>query len=149
MLIFKVLHSRKELPENLTQKDIVDFLYTHLERFRDTSSAISKAIDYAFSNEPGKGGFVILANTGDKLCGVLVMIKTGMEEFIPENILVYLAVHSAIRNRGIGSELLEKALEIVKGDIALHVEYDNPARHLYERFGFTSKYAEMRWQKQY
>lgn len=149
MLIFKVLHSRKELPENLTQKDIVDFLYTHLERFRDTSFAISKAIDYAFSNEPGKGGFVILANTGDKLCGVLVMINTGMEEFIPENILVYLAVHSAIRNRGIGSELLEKALEIVKGDIALHVEYDNPARHLYERYGFTSKYAEMRWQKQY
>jgi len=72
-----------------------------------------------------------------------------MEEFIRENILVYLAVHSAIRNRGIGSELLEKALEIVKGDIALHVEYDNPARHLYERYGFTSKYAEMRWQKQY
>ncbi len=149
MLNIKVLHRKEELPESLTPNDIIDFLYTHLERFRDTSSAISKALDYAFSNEPGKGGFVILATIDDKLCGVLVMIKTGMEEFIPENILVYLAVDAATRNRGIGSELIKKAFGIAKGDIALHVEYDNPARHLYERLGFISKYAEMRWQKKY
>ena len=46
---------------------------------------------------------------------------------------------------GIGSIMLKKALEISEGDMALHVEYDNPAKHLYERFGFTTKYAEMRW----
>jgi len=68
-----------------------------------------------------------------------------MEEYIPENILVYVATDKSKRNMGIGSIMLKKALEISEGDMALHVEYDNPAKHLYERFGFTTKYAEMRW----
>ncbi|MEA1899074.1 MAG: GNAT family N-acetyltransferase, partial [Bacteroidota bacterium] len=32
------------------------------------------------------------------------------------------------------------------GNIKLHVEYDNPAKRLYERIGFTTKYAEMRYE---
>ncbi len=147
MLNLQVIYKPDELPENISQKDLVDFLYTHLESFGDAPSAINKAIDYAFSAEKGKGGFLILAFAEDKLCGVLVMNKTGMEEYIPENILVYIAVEKSMRNMGIGSSILKKAREIADGDIALHIEYENPARHLYERFGFTSKYAEMRWQK--
>ncbi len=33
------------------------------------------------------------------------------------------------------------------GDIALHVEPDNPARFLYEKYGFTNKYLEMRYKR--
>ena len=43
-----------------------------------------------------------------------------------------------------GSCLVEKALDICTGDVKLHVEYDNPTISLYERYGFTSKYAEIR-----
>ncbi|MDK2978441.1 MAG: hypothetical protein PWP52_1155, partial [Bacteroidales bacterium] len=32
-------------------------------------------------------------------------------------------------------------------DVKLHVEYDNPAKRLYERLGMTTKYAEMRLKK--
>ncbi len=40
-----------------------------------------------------------------------------------------------------------KAIEIADGNIALHVEPNNPARFLYEKIGFTSKYLEMRYIK--
>ncbi|MCW8831309.1 MAG: GNAT family N-acetyltransferase, partial [Gammaproteobacteria bacterium] len=43
--------------------------------------------------------------------------------------------------------VVERALEEAEGDVKLHVEYDNPAKHLYERLGFTTKYAEMRWKE--
>jgi ribosomal protein S18 acetylase RimI-like enzyme len=33
------------------------------------------------------------------------------------------------------------------GDIALHVEPENPALHLYKKLGFTNKYLEMRLTK--
>ena len=145
MMSIKVVHKSNDLPQEMSQKDLVDFLYEHLGRFRDTPSAINKAIDYAFSTQREKGGFLILAFWDDKLCGVLIVNKTGMEEYIPENILVYIATDKSKRNMGIGSIMLKKALEISEGDMALHVEYDNPAKHLYERFGFTTKYAEMRW----
>ena len=41
---------------------------------------------------------------------------------------------------------MDTAARLTEGDLALHVEYDNPAKRLYERLGFRSKYAEMRYQ---
>ncbi len=123
---------------------IVDFLFENLEEYRDEKSAIKKAIDYAFSNESGKGGFVLKAVEENQIVGSLIMNHTGMEEFIPENILVYIAVDKTKRGKGIGKLLINKAISLCDGDIALHVEYDNPAKKLYEYLGFKSKYAEMR-----
>jgi ribosomal protein S18 acetylase RimI-like enzyme len=42
---------------------------------------------------------------------------------------------------------MKRAIELADGDIALHVEPDNPARILYEKLGFTNKYLEMRLKK--
>jgi GNAT superfamily N-acetyltransferase len=72
------------------------------------------------------------------------MNKTGMKGYIPENILVYIAVHQDERGKGIGRQLMKEALRYAKGDIALHVEPENPAKFLYKKVGFTNKYLEMR-----
>jgi ribosomal protein S18 acetylase RimI-like enzyme len=42
---------------------------------------------------------------------------------------------------------MTEAINLAKGDIALHVEPDNPARHLYQKLGFDNKYLEMRLKK--
>ncbi len=138
---------REELKLYSTQERIVDFLHEHLDRFRDDQTSISKAIDYAFSNEAGKGGFLLLAYEDNALVGALVMNRTGMDGYIPPYILVYIAVDAAQRGKGIGAAIMKAAFETADGAIALHVEYDNPARHLYERLGFTTKYAEMRYDR--
>ncbi|MCB0741696.1 MAG: GNAT family N-acetyltransferase, partial [Chitinophagaceae bacterium] len=67
--------------------------------------------------------------------------------YIPENILVYIAVHKSYRGKGLGKELMKKTMDRAKGSIALHVEPDNPAKFLYEKLGFTNKYLEMRLQR--
>ncbi|MDD3860747.1 MAG: GNAT family N-acetyltransferase, partial [Bacteroidales bacterium] len=72
--------------------------------------------------------------------------NTGMSGYIPENILVYIAVDSKHRGKGFGAEIIKEAVKRTKGNIKLHVEYDNPAKRLYERLGFTTKYAEMRFE---
>lgn len=133
--------------EFITRDTIIDFLYKYLDRFRDSKEAIGKCLDYVFSSEGGKGGFVLYALQENKLVGVLTMIETGMSGYIPENFLVYVAVDADLRGQGIGGKIIEKALQHTKGDVALHVEYDNPAKKLYERLGFSTKYAEMRLKK--
>jgi GNAT superfamily N-acetyltransferase len=76
------------------------------------------------------------------------MNATGMKGYIPENILVYLATDSSAAPLGAGANLLKRAINEAEGDVALHVEYNNSAKTLYETLGFTSKYVEMRYKKQ-
>lgn len=127
---------------------IVDFLYVHLGKYGDPKSAIRKALEYAAKDRPGHGGMVIVARDKNKIIGTVVINKTGMEEYIPENILVYIATHEEYRGKGVGKKLMEVCIENCQGNIALHVEEDNPAVHLYKKVGFTNPYLEMRLNKQ-
>ena len=144
MLDIREYHSREEMGKDVSQNELVNFLHTHLDRFGDSNQAINKCIDYAFSAKDGCGGFVIGGFIDGELVGAVVMNNTGMGGYIPENILVYVAVNSKFRNQGIGGKLVKHVIENCKGDIKLHVEYDNPAKKLYERIGFENKYAKMR-----
>jgi [ribosomal protein S18]-alanine N-acetyltransferase len=80
----------------------------------------------------------------EEILGALIMNQTGMHEYIPSNILVYVAVHSKTRGQGLGKQLVQEAIQSSEGGIALHVEPNNPAKFLYEKLGFTNKYLEMR-----
>lgn len=123
---------------------VAKFLFKHLDQYGDTLADILKCLDYACSYFNHQGGFILLAEEKGEIIGAVVMNQTGMEGYIPENILVYIAVHKEHRGRGIGKELMTRAIKFAKGGIALHVEPDNPARFLYEKLGFSSKYIEMR-----
>lgn len=146
MITFKTLSVLDNTTDS-QKSDIADFLVFHLEKFGDPKEDILKCLDYALDQGPSAGGFVILALENEKILGALVMNKTGMSGYIPENILVYIAVDAAQRGKGIGGQIMEKAVKMANGGIALHVEADNPARKLYERLGFTNKYLEMRLTK--
>jgi GNAT superfamily N-acetyltransferase len=147
VLEFKIIREEDEFGDGLTKEVIVDFLKDHLEQFGDTRSAITKAVDYAFSDAEGKGGFILAAYSGDDLVGAVVINDTGMAEYVPEHLLVYIAVNRDYRNRGLGAEIMKKIFDLCEGSVALHVEYENPAKRFYERLGMTNKYAEMRYTK--
>lgn len=130
----------------ITKDDVADFLFEHLDQYGDKREDIMRCINYALSKEQGQGGFVVAAyESPDHILGVVIINETGMGGFIPENILVYIAVHGDARGKGVGKGLMNAALDRVDGDVALHVEPDNPAKFLYEKLGFTNKYLEMRW----
>ncbi len=147
MFTIEQWRDEKKIAEKISREELVDFLFEHLDQFGDSKEAINASIDYAFSKNHGKGGFILTAHEDGELVSVLVMNFTGMSGYIPENILVYVATHKEHRGKGIGGKVVKKALAIADGDVKLHVEYENPAKRLYERVGFTSKYAEMRFTK--
>ncbi len=128
------------------QDKIASFLFKHLEQYGDPKDQILACLEYVFN--PEKGGFIALAyEDNGEIKGATVVNRTGMSGYIPENILVYIAVDASTRGQGLGKSLMTMALEAAEGGVALHVEPDNPARHLYEKLGFTNKYLEMRYQK--
>jgi GNAT superfamily N-acetyltransferase len=147
MLNIKKLVNESDFNDNLTREQYVDFLHTHLDQFGDSKEAINKCIDFAFGKDGKLGGFLLAAYYEEKLVGALIINNTGMSGYIPEHILVYVAVDGSYRGKGFGKEIVEYALKECPGDVKLHVEYENPAKRLYERIGFTTKYAEMRYKK--
>ena len=142
--MISVIDSHSSLSDD-EQEKIVDFLFEHLGRFGDPKPAIQKSIDFARGKGKGLGGLLIVSKQNEVITGVVVINHTGMQDYIPENILVYIATHKGYRGKGIGKELMEAAKNSVTGDIALHVEADNPAVKLYEKMGFTKPYLEMRY----
>ncbi|MCX2741866.1 GNAT family N-acetyltransferase [Pontibacter anaerobius] len=129
---------------DLNRDEVLDFLFQHLDEYGDKREDIAKCIDYALSEAEGKGGSVLVAHENKEVVGALILNNTGMSGYIPENILVYVAVHGSTRGKGVGKTLVQMAIDHTKGSIALHVEPQNPARHLYEKLGFTNKYLEYR-----
>lgn len=132
----------------LIKDRIANFLYKQLEDSADSKDNILKCLDYALSPFRHQGGFVLMAKENNRILGAVVVNHTGMEGYIPENILVYLAVHKNHRRKGLGKKLLKKALELARGNVALHMKPDNPAKRLFESVGFSPEYIEMRYYKE-
>ena len=141
------IYTPEQKPTPMEKDAIADFLFTHLDQFGDPREQIMSAIDFALKEYESFGGIVLKATIEDEIVGAVILNKTGMRGYIPDNILVYIAVHRDCRGKKIGRFLMEKAIENTEGDLKLHVEHDNPARFLYEKVGFTSKYLEMRFKR--
>ena len=141
------LYNETNKPTETEKREIVDFLFEHLGEYGDPKQDITKAIDYSINEIASFGGFVIVLFEGSSICGVVVVNRTGMSGYVPENILVYIATHKDQRGQGLGGKLMEAAISQAVGDISLHVESDNPAVFLYEKHGFTNPYLEMRLKK--
>lgn len=138
------IFSSKQKAKLSEKHEIVDFLFQHLEEYGDPLEDIEKCFDYAMKECESFGGFALASYDGKEMTGAVIVNHTGMKGYIPENILVYIATHRDYRGKGIGKHLMNKAIELADGDIALHVEATNPARFLYEKVGFKTKYNEMR-----
>jgi len=136
------VESFDEIPDWTSRDQLVEYFHTAMKPYEDKPADILRAFEYAFN--PVRGGFLMLARLEGKLAGALLMLKTGMSGYVPENILVFVTVTPELRGRGIGRKLIDHSVQQCSGSVKLHVEYDNPARRLYERIGFKSKYAEMR-----
>jgi len=130
--------------EQYSLDNIADFLFEHLDQYGDDISSIKRCIQFSQGQNGGLGGFVLAAAEDNEVVGAVVINKTGMGGYIPENILVYIAMHRRMRGKGLGKQLMKAAINKCEGDVALHVEKDNPARFLYEDLGFTNPYLEMR-----
>ena len=82
------------------KESIADFLFQHLGKYGDRREDIMTCLDYALKETPSFGGLIFVGIKQSETVGVVVVNKTGMSGYIPENILVYIATHSAHRRKG-------------------------------------------------
>ncbi len=129
----------------LEKLTIVNFLYEHLGEYGDTRENIENAVDYTLDSNPKAGGFILQMIEDSNLVGLVVINRTGMQGYVPENLLVYLAVHKDFRDKGLAEKMMKRILQITNGDIALHIANNNPEIDLFQKLGFEKSYLEMRY----
>lgn len=114
-----------------------------------SSIAIQEALDYALKRKPSFGGFIVTAYENHQLIGAIVVNQTGMEGYNPNNICVFVAIdHDFEEKEEVLRQLMSKAISYSNGDIAMHIEPDNPALQLYQNMGFRAQYLELRLDKE-
>ncbi|RKD31964.1 pyridoxal-phosphate dependent enzyme [Thermohalobacter berrensis] len=125
--------------DDITKEEIAELTKEWLVEFADPIYEIKDALNNAFEN-----GFIFLAYHDNELAGICIIINTGFETFIPTYHLAYIATNKHSKGRGIGTQLLTKAIEATEGNLSLHVESDNDrAIKLYEKMGFEKSYYRM------
>ena len=121
------------------KSSVVNFLCEYTER---------EAVEYAIKTKPSFGGFVLTAHKGRQLIAAVVVNRTGMEGYNPNNLFVYVTFHEDYReDETTMLQVLKKAIDLTDGDIALHVEPRNPVLKLYKKMGFEAQYLELRLNK--
>jgi len=147
-LEFAVATHEQALPAWASRNTLAGFLHIVMKPYHDDLPDVHAGLEYAFADgSDGRDGFAILAGFDGRLVGAVVFLKTNMGGYVPENLLLFVAVDPELRNKGIGRRLIEMAIARCEGSVKLHVEPDNPAKRLYERIGFNNKYLEMRYSK--
>jgi threonine synthase len=135
---------RKLTKQNLDMSydEFLKLLDTWLVQFSDPVEEIREAADNAFN-----AGYVIGAYDRGRLVGVMVMSNSKWKTFFPQYHLSYIATKKDLRGMGIATLLIQKAIELSKGSLSLHVETDNKrAINLYEKMGLKRKYYRMVYQ---
>ena len=79
---------KKQLFKTAKQEEVNNFLFKSLQEYGDPKSDINDAMNYALGLENSPGGFVLVAFDKNKVVGSVVVNRTGMKKYIPENILV-------------------------------------------------------------
>ncbi|MBN2447568.1 MAG: GNAT family N-acetyltransferase [Phycisphaerae bacterium] len=142
-----MLATAGDLPPWLTLGRLADFLHKALQPYHDPLDVVQRGINDALSPGGPLANFILVADADERPTGAAVVLRTGMGGYVPENLLLFIAVDPDHRGRGLGQRMLERVIQECDGDVKLHVEYDNPAKRLYERVGFQNKYADMRFAK--
>ncbi|MGA1848756.1 MAG: pyridoxal-phosphate dependent enzyme [Thermoplasmatota archaeon] len=124
---------------DITYDEFLDLLDNWLVQFSDPLEEIKEATDNAFDR-----GFVICAFDRGSLVGITVLSRSNWETFFPHYHLSYIATKKDLRGMGIATQLMQKAIDLSKGSLSLHVETDNKrAIKLYEKMGLRRKYYRM------
>ncbi len=125
--------------QDIQKVELIKYVDNYLGRYSDPIWEVEDAIDNAIEK-----GFILLAKKEEEVEGILVVVNTGFDNFIPTYHLAYIGINPLTKGRGLGSELIKSAINLANGKISLHVDLDNRnAKKLYRKLGFRHVYDRM------
>ncbi|MCB0560112.1 MAG: GNAT family N-acetyltransferase [Phaeodactylibacter sp.] len=127
----------------MEKSKVIRFICDHTSN--SNRQSVQEAVEYAMKLKPSFGGFILTVEEDRQLIGAIVANRTGMESYNPKNIFVFVTIHKDyLQDKALVHATMQNAIRYTDGDIAMHVEPDNPALKLYQELGFKAQYLELR-----
>ncbi len=104
------------------KSEIIQFLDNYADNLELTRSTITHLVDYALKEISSFGGFVITEEEDRKIVGAMVVNNTGMEGYMPNNLIVASGFLPGSQKAGSKKRILQRILYLTKGDTALLVK---------------------------
>lgn len=101
---------------------LINFIFDYQENASLNRSLITHLIDYALKEISSFGGFVVTEETEGELLGVMVVNNTGMEGYMPNNLIVASAFLPNTGKEGSRKRILQKIMHITRGDATLLIK---------------------------
>lgn len=125
--------------QTYSKEEILTIAKTYLADYSDPLIEMNEALNNAIDK-----GLILLAKQNETILGVCIIINTQFDNFIPTFHIAYIGTSGMHKGRGIGTELIKRAVNITDGKLSLHVDLDNKgAKKLYEKMGFKHVYNRM------
>lgn len=123
---------------------IVKFLYTHA---RDIPAHTAReAVDCVLKHTPSFGGFILADWHERQLRAVVMVNRTGMSGFGPENLITFAVVRKEEEfPLPILEQLIREAMNLADGEIAFHLPKRHPAIKVFQELGFQQDFVELRF----
>lgn len=101
---------------------LINFICNYQEDTNLTKLLITHLVDYALKEISSFGGFVVTEEAGDEILGIMVVNNTGMEGYMPNNLIVASAFLPSSGKQGSKKRILQKIMHITRGDTALLIK---------------------------
>ncbi len=108
-----------------------------------TKKNVSWSVDHAVSIFPHQGGFVVKRFDNNDMIAVAVVNKTGMENFVPNYLLSYLAIDKLHLKPAMVKSVLDKVIELSEGSVFTLVN-DELLQERYEEAGLHMVNKDLR-----
>ena len=136
---------RLESFDDISKDDLLAYVDHYLDQYSDPIDDAKDALENAMDK-----GYILVASRDEEVDGVCVVVHMGFNQFIPTYHLAYIGTNPKSKGRGLGTELIEYAVDLADGNISLHVDLDNQrAKKLYEKMGFKHVYNRMIFQDKF
>jgi len=125
---------------------VMQFLYAH--GMGISYQAARNAVDCVLKHTPSFGGFILADWAGPRLRALVMVNRTGMSGFGPDNLISFAVVHEEEElpvSMFLLERLIRQAINLSDGEIAFHLPKKHPAIKLFQQLGFQQEYVELRF----
>jgi hypothetical protein len=121
---------------------VIKFLEYHLGV---SKAKIEMAVEYAIKDCPSFGGLILVVSRAEEPVAVAIIHKSGANGHQAKHTLAYYAISERFQTEEFVSDFFDKLINLSNGDLAIHIDANDPVSGIFQKLGFKQHRVEYRF----